>query len=201
MFLKDIIMSNAQLERTSLIEVLTVDKIRLKEKLKKALDELEIKNSRIKELEKINFKELENNDEFTDDTITKLEDHITLLQKKIVNIETKYNEKLNEKNNEIELHYEKINGELIDTNRQLNEKINVLTNSIKKIQDNSKKMNSQFITALNAQKEIAEKEIRARDAYIKQLEQHINKITLEYSDKIKLLSEQIISQQNNTQNH
>jgi rubrerythrin len=85
---------------------------------------------------------------------------------------------------QIELKYQKVNGELLDTNRELMEKLNYVSNILKKTQENSKILHIQFISALNGQKELAEKEIRGRDTYIKQLEEYIKKITEEFTTKL-----------------
>lgn len=86
--------------------------------------------------------------------------------------------------NNLKLKYEKQMGESIEINQKLQQEINLHKLNIKKLQDNSQHLNSQFITNLNKQKENAEKEIFERDKLISKLDSDLKRIVSESVEKL-----------------
>jgi len=85
---------------------------------------------------------------------------------------------------EISLRYEKINGELSDTNAELKEQLVQVKDTMKKIQDSSFNVGGQMISTLNKQKEHLDKEIATRDATIERLDRQLKKIAEETIDRL-----------------
>jgi len=130
-----------------------------------------------------------------DQEISKREDNLKRTHEKIVEkltityqgtLETKEKEL-----NELRLRDDKITGEMGENNQRLKEQISHLKENMKKLQDNSQDLSSQFIINLNKQKEIAEKEISDRDQTISQLERRLKKLGEETVDKFNVMDRRL----------
>lgn len=98
----------------------------------------------------------------------------------------KYEEKDREINN-LRLKNEKIVGESEETVQRLRDQLNQVRETMKKIQENSHAMNNHFVSNLNKQKELADKEIGTRDQTIAQLEYQLKKIGEESVDRFNMI--------------
>ena len=94
----------------------------------------------------------------------------------------------------------KIIGELQDINENLKGQILGLQAMLRKVQENSQHMNGQFVTNLNQQKELAEKEISNRDNTISQLEKDLKRLAEESLDRMNSLERRLkFTQEENTE--
>lgn len=89
--------------------------------------------------------------------------------------------------NDLRLKNDKISGESEETIQRLKEQLNLVRENMKKVQDNSQAMNIQFVSNLNKQKELADKEISVRDQTIGHLEYQVKKIGEESIDRFNML--------------
>lgn len=89
--------------------------------------------------------------------------------------------------NDLRLKNDKISGESEETIQRLKEQLNLVRENMKKVQDNSQAMNNQFVSNLNKQKELADKEISVRDQTIGHLEYQVKKIGEESIDRFNML--------------
>jgi len=112
------------------------------------------------------------------------------LRKNIEKCNAEYRGAFEEKNkeiNELRLKNDKISGESEETIQQLKDQVTQLRENLRKAQESAHAMNTQFVINLNKQKDLAEKEILARDQLIGQLEYKIRKITDDSMDKFAML--------------